>query len=556
MRRAFAAVVVLLVTALLASCARVPTSGPIVEVDQPVAEPASDTVVRALARPPEPGMDQLQVVQGFLDASSSFTNDHEVARQYLTASAARTWNATARVRVYGNDTEELSASGPQTVQLVAQWVGQVSRDRQYVPEAVGSTIDDQFVLTEVEGQWRIDSLPPGLLLSRAAVERSYRKFQTYFIAKPGGILAPNPVLLSSDSRDVATDLVLALLAGPSAWLSPAVVTGFPMGTTLRALTISNAVARIDLSEQVNGATELARQELSAQLVWTLRQVAGVQAVAITVAGEPLSMPDIGQVQPVGSWQTFDPDGLPQDSPWFFQRQGAVLRVDESGVPVRVAGPAGQDEPEVQDPLIALDLAQIGASADDTVLLSRISDSAKWSRMGSGRTQGGSWDRLGWMWAPTGSGGIRAVTELGGQPVKVPRKQVRSVQLSRDGSRALVVAGPPGQAVAYLMRVERELGSLRLSRPRIIVTPPVRAAAWSSASQVAMLVRSPQQPPQVALVDVTAYTVRLLPAPPRARTLAAAPDRPLLAGTGDGRIWGFNGATWVLQTSGQQPRYPG
>ena len=32
----------------------------------------------------------------------------------------------------------------------------------------------------------VDLVPEGLLLSRAAVERSYREFQTYFVAKPGG----------------------------------------------------------------------------------------------------------------------------------------------------------------------------------------------------------------------------------------------------------------------------------------------------------------------------------------------------------------------------------
>ena len=52
------------------------------------------------------------------------------------------------------------------------------------------------VWTQVGSQWRIDDVPEGLLLSRAAVERSYREFQTYFVAKPGGILAPNPVLFA------------------------------------------------------------------------------------------------------------------------------------------------------------------------------------------------------------------------------------------------------------------------------------------------------------------------------------------------------------------------
>ena len=107
-------------------------------------------------------------------------------------------------------------------------------------------------------------------------------------------------------------------------------------------------------------------------------------------------------------------------------------------------------------------------------------------------------------------------------------QVRSVQISRDGSRALVVAGPRDAATAYLLRVDRTTGPPRLTRPRALVTGPVRAAAWASATQVALLIVAPDQPPQVGSVDLGLFSVRLLGGPPLAHR-RRRPDRPLLSG---------------------------
>jgi hypothetical protein len=85
---------------------------------------------------------------------------------------------------------------------------------------------------------------------------------------------------------------------------------------------------------------------------------------------------------------------------------------------------------------------------------------------------------------------------------------------------------------------------------------VRAAAWASATSLALLIAPPEQPPQVATIDLGLLTVRFLGGPPRARTVAAAPERPILSGTADGEIWYFNGTTWIPTTTGRQPRYPG
>lgn len=540
-----------------AGCARVPTSGPVVPVEQPVTQEGSNTFVRALPRPPRPGMTTVELVQGFLDAASGFEDDHAVARMYLTARMAQRWRPDVGVRVYGNDTGTLVQDGPSSVRFDAQQVGRVSSERQYIPDPAGTSLTSGFQLEQVDGQWRIADVEQGLLLSRAAAERSYRVFRTYFVARPGGILTPNPVLFTSSVQDVAAELIRALLQGPSSWIEPTVLSAFPDQTQLKSLTITDGVASVDLSGPLQPLNELARQQLSAQVVWTLRQIAGIKAVIITVDGQILDVPGVEPVQPRTAWPEYNPDGLKPEASWYFQRQGAVLTVNKAGIPVPVAGAAGRGIPAITDPLIGLDLEAVAATnAAGQTLTSTIDSGTEWGTAPTtDRTAGGSWDRTGLLWLADGASGAQTVTVLGPTQIAVARRPVRSVQISRDGTRALVIAGPSRSAVAYVMRVERE-GSPRLVRPRIIVSDPVRAGVWQAADRVALLVKPPGQPAQVAAVDLGLFSVQMLGGPPRARTLAAAPERPLLSGTADGRIWGFNGAIWSPQTTGSQPRYPG
>jgi hypothetical protein len=501
-------------------------------------------------------MTQTEIVQGFLDAASGFEDGHGVAREYLTDPAAQTWDPQAGVRVYANESETLSAADERTIQFTATQVGEISPRAQYVP--VDGDLIKQFGLLQEGGQWRIAEAPQGLLLSRAAVERAYREFQTYFVAKPGGILAPDPVLFASSARDVTAELVQAVLDGPGSWLQPAVASGFPPATRLNSVDTVDGIVRVDLTADVLAADDLSRQQLSAQLVWTLRQVAGVRGVTITADGAALAVPDVDVVQPRTAWAQYDPDGLQPDAPWYITRSGAVLASDSNNLAVAVPGAAGSGQPPVRHPLISVDRSAVAATdPSDQLLTAQLEPQARWREALSPLpSKGGSWDRTGALWLPDPQIGARIVTVLGSQDVPVDIEQVRSVQISRDGSRAIVVAGSGDSASAYLLRVDRTTSPPSLSGPRLLVSGHVRAAAWASATQASLLIRQPDQPPQIAAVDLGLFSSRLLGGPPRARTVAAAPDRPLLSGTADAQVWQFNGNTWVPLTQGRDPRYPG
>jgi hypothetical protein len=543
---------------LVAGCATVPGSGPIVEMDQPVTEAQSGSFVRVLARPPQPGMSPVEIVQGFLDAASGFEDGHDVARQYLTRDAASKWDPGAGVTVYGNDSEELAQQDPATVVMRATQAGVITVGSEFVPADREAQLSQEFTLEQVDGQWRISGAPDGLLLSRAAVERSYEEWQTYFVAEPGGILAPNTLLFTRSQADVTEDLIRALLAGPGDWLAPAVGTGFPAGTGLNAVSTADGVVTVDLTAEAGSADEVSRQQLSAQMVWTLRQLTGVTGVLITVEGQPLEVPGVPEVQPRTAWAQFDPDGVPPDARAYFVQSGAVRSLDAVNTVSAVPGPAGTADPAVTDPLVNPTQTSVAATTrDGDMLTSGLQDQGQWIGLPGPGTAGGSWDRTGRIWIPDErTGGIRIATVLGTQPVETPPGRVRSVQISRDGSRALVVAGPRDGAAAQLMVVDRSTSPPSLIAPRALLTPPVRAAAWSSPTQVALLVQMGDDPASVATVDLGTYEVGFLGGPPRADSVAAAPSRPLLSGTRDGQIWQFNGTAWIPVTSGRAPRYPG
>lgn len=543
---------VMLLVVVLAACAQVPTSGPIVEVDQQLTDTADSSFVRVIARPPQPGMTQSEIVQGFLDAASGFEDDHAVAKEYLTREESGRWNPTTGTRVYGNATESLTQPTDTTVVLTASQVGLISDRSQYVQSPPASLMEVPFELQRVGADWRISRAPQGLLLSRAAVERSFREFDTYYVARPGGILAPNPILFQSSQSDVTTDLVRELVTGPSRWLAPSVINAFPPGTQLRSVTVTDGVAVVDFSAAIVGADGVARQQLSAQLVWTLRQIASIRAVTITADGQVLDIPGSQNPLPRTAWADYDPDGLNGAVNYYVDRGGRLYAVDSANAATQAVGAAGTAEPPVSDPLISIDQTA-AAAADDagTLLTTQLEPDSKWREGPQASSRGGSWDRTGLIWVAV-DGGVRVVNVLGARDVACPLAAVSSVQISRDGSRAAVIS----DGRAYLLRVDRSVTTPALVGPRLLSEVPVRAASWLNANSVVLLTTVTEQPAQVATVDLGLYTMRYLGGPPRARSVAAAPDRAVLSGTADGRIWAFNGATWVPVTEGYRPRYPG
>lgn len=206
---------------VLAGCATIPTSGPVLEGPRLEGE-SSDQIIRVIARPPQPGMTPAQVVTGFVQASASFDDDHAVARLYLTPEAAAAWRPEAGTTVY-DGTPTISVEGPvdaesgasTTVELSAAEAGRISDDGRYQVSAPSRRITPSFLLTSINGQWRIASPPSGLLLSRADVDRAFRSYSVYFFDPSFTTVVPDPRLFPVSGQGAATTLTRALINGPS-----------------------------------------------------------------------------------------------------------------------------------------------------------------------------------------------------------------------------------------------------------------------------------------------------------------------------------------------------
>ncbi|MEY3733962.1 MAG: hypothetical protein RL347_1321, partial [Actinomycetota bacterium] len=275
---------------LLAACATIPTSGPIEQGAEVGIEDAGQ-VIRVIARPPQPDMTPTQIVSGFLQASASFEDDHAVARQYLTPSAAATWDPSSSVDVY-DGVPTIVPDGLTDVDMTATRVGGIDGQGHYDVGTPGALVDITFQMEFVSGNWRIATPPQGLVLSRSDVERAFRVYDVYFLDPSFSTLVPDARYFPIDGPTPATAITRALLSGPTEWLAPAVRTGFPDGTTLAvdAVPVVDGTARVDLDPQVRLADEATRRAFSAQLVWSLRQVPGVRALDLNAGGQVLDVP--------------------------------------------------------------------------------------------------------------------------------------------------------------------------------------------------------------------------------------------------------------------------
>lgn len=570
-RRVLLAVLLAVVPAVLGvgvgGCARIPTSGP-VQQGAEVRTERDDPFIRVIARPPRPGLSPAEVVQGFLAASASFDDDHSVARAFLAPESRDAWEPLVGTVVYQGDGATVTAVGTGRVAFSARRTGTISDRGEYL--AAAGTAQMDFGLRQVSGEWRIVDPPPGLLLTRLDVDRAFRAFDLYFPDPSRTVLVPNQVLLPV-GPGVTTTLVRALLEGPTPWLAPAVRTAFPAGSALAvdSAPLQDGVVLVDLTEPAAQAVGTEAEALSAQLVWTLRQLSDVSGVRITVEGVPLAVPGAGAVQPRTAWPQWDPDVVGASASTYLVSGTALVTVRD-GELTPVPGPAGGGQAPLAGPAVSIPQDRVaGLDANGTrLLLGPLTADGEVRPVLSGAAlTPPSWDVLGTVWTadrrPDGSTAVWAVDRSGSvRPVTVeglPEDRVVALVVARDGARVAVVVGSGGAGRLLLGRVERTDGTLRVAGFRDVASAisDVRDVAWGTADDLVALGRVGIQPVQPVAVDVPGLAVRQLGTLGVAVvSVAAAPGQPTLAATADGRVWQSGGVGWSELAEGRDPAYPG
>jgi hypothetical protein len=565
-----AAVAVLL--AFVTGCSSLPTSGP-VRSGRDLQADRVDVGVRVIGQPPLPGATPQDIVLGFLQAGADFVNDHAVARLYLAPQARQQWRPNTGTAVYDRSAGAFSVEPREDGRIVvaAAQVAAIDGEGHYARAAAGSRLSRTFGMTRVDGEWRIASLDDGLVLTRSDVQETYRRLDLHFLAPSRRVLVPETVFLPA-VPGLSTALVSRLLSGPTSALAAATTTAFPRGTSLAvsSVPVRDGIALVNLDGSALQADATARVLMSAQLVWTLKQLPDFQGMRITVEGEDFAVPGQGQVQARDAWSGYDPGGLPRGAVPYAVRDGRLARVVDGRL-TAVAGPAGDGRMVIRRPAVSLDGSRAAGLVDRgrTLVTGRFSEETMPERLSGAALSTPSWDPMGNVWVVDAAvGRVWVVPDGTRKPQEVavpvlPAGRVTSLRLARDGARVAVVAGVGDQARLYVGTVVRrrsgapavELAGLTEVLPEL---RGVRDVAWTDASRLAVLGSDSGAPVGPLLVGSDGYELDPVESRDDLVTLAAAPPgRPLIAGTASGRISQYTPARgWVDLGPGSDPTYPG
>jgi hypothetical protein len=555
---------------LLTGCGGIPHGGA-VHVGRPIPAPGGlgDIDVRVLPAAAQPSMSPAEIVHGFLRALVNSDGGYEIARTYLTHRAASGWNAGQGVTTYDDSGVDISpASGgatSRTLRFRAPRVGAIDARGNFAPR--GGRVRATFGLVKQNGQWRIDHLADGVLLSTLDAQRVFRPALVFYLNRSGTTLVPEQVLLRPNTPRVTTALVHALLTGPAPWLAPSVHTAFPAGTELLGSVPVDlhGVAEVNLSTVVRQASPAQLRSLSAQLVWTLQQVSEISVVRLLADGSPLAVPGVPVNQPIASWRTFNPSAPPQSSVAVFDRGGAWQPVGGTlaGLAATTAGLTGVGISDDGSTIAGVRRHPhraslvVGARGENPI-----------SRLSADALTPPTFDPSGAAYTvvtrgPTQTVEVVAADGLVRRVTVDPRLLARPVQrlrISRDGARVAAVVGRPRHGRLLVGRVTVGHGGVQFTAFRDVLpdAADVRGVSWDGGDQLVVTAADVAGGRELLEVDVDGYGTRTIPTsglPAQPVDLATAPRRPLLV-TAGGSVW-RNNATggWSRIGAGDQPVYP-
>ncbi|TQN30449.1 sporulation and spore germination protein [Haloactinospora alba] len=604
LRALLAAVAVL---GLVSACASVPTNSPVVSGSggDEGGDPYRD-YVRMLPAGPQPGADTEGLIKGFLRDMASFEDDHEAAKEYLTPKTRAEWSSDGPVLVYEDmestslDAETADDGNSATVRLQAPQVATIHRNGQYAPAGEESAIDVTFELVQNgDGEWRIRNLPEKLFLDRQDVGRAYRTLNLYYFNRSRERLVPDPVLLPASSKRLPTRLVEMLVAGPTDWLAPAVRSTFPNDAESDvSFDSESGTVTLELDGGVDSQDHF---EMGAQLERTLGQLSQVQNFQLRVDGQEVEYPDEANrdLQSDGAyWESVRPSGGLDDASAYFLRDGQLWSLSAEGQygsfeETRLQGAPGAGEVGLDQHAVSLDEGSVAGITEegDEVVLSGTSENSHYRTVLSGGEYDAlSWDGYGNLWvaehAPAdtgdedgdggddeeGSGGktgtrlwlLREGTEA--TEVATPDlgdRRITQFRVSRDGVRLAAVTrekdGPGRLEVARVVYGEQGV-SVAAPLPMARELSEVTDLAWHDADRMAVLGKKEDGAVQGLLVSLdgsTGATSAGAPSGTNMTSVAAAPSRPLLAGTEDSEIrMTHDRVGWQRVTDGDDPVYPG
>ncbi|MGP9020503.1 LpqB family beta-propeller domain-containing protein [Streptomyces sp. BR1] len=588
------------------------------------ASQRADSQVQVYAVPPREGAAADEIVAGFLEAMTSDDPQFATARKYLTPQAARAWKPDLATTVLAdgpnpepNRTNDKGDSSSFTFTVTGKPVAVVDKQHAYQPARPKTTYNETIHLVRESGpggkEWRIDSLPEGLLLGQSDFQRIYRSVNKYYFASgQERLLVADPVYVRQRNdpetqMNLVTQTVMTVLEGPTNWLRPVVSSRFPSGTELKegttALSFDDRNAlKVPLNERASNVGGAQCRKMAAQLLFTLRDL-----TATRVSQVELDRANGSQLCVLsGDQADYAPDHIsPNPGQYFLDSQGRLARMrdtvrdstdstDTSGgtdgdvVTQQVAGPLGRGEQKLRTVAVARDERQaagVGTDGRSLYVASIVSDGELVKTLVTSQSKdpakdglsAPSWDGRGDLWVadrdPDHSRLLR-LEKGAGQPQEVDvaglnGARIEQVRMSADGVRIALLVAEGGHTTLRIGRVER-IGDPEHPQVSVVELRPgapqmedVTAVSWAGRSRLVVVGKESgglQQQLRYMQTDGSTSAAGNVPGANRVTEIAAADDErlPLVAHSKeDGIVRLPPGANWKTAVkTGSSPVYPG
>ncbi|WP_193604545.1 LpqB family beta-propeller domain-containing protein [Nocardioides dongkuii] len=458
--RLAAAVLTALLLLLPAACVSLPESGPVVQTDAS-RDTGQGTGFTFDPLPPQPDASPAEVVKGFLDAMTAVPIQTSSAAQFLTQEARTTWRPQQRTITYGATTAPVGTSRV-TVQ-VSEGGNRFDARGAWLGPLRGEQRELSFIMQQDEqGQYRIARPPDALIVPESWFEARFERLSLHFFDPAARVLVPEPVFVVDDDA-LATRLVEGLLEGPRGGAGGS-RTFFPTGTRkeLSVPVSDDGVASVSLID-VGRQTPESMSLMVVQLAATLRQVPGLDALRVSVDGQPLVLPagDDGRF-PIDLGAEYDAAVPHANAAVFGLRDGLLV----AGIPEAmdaVGGPFGTAAQGLRSIAVNLDGdTAAGVSEDGTsLLLGPVYDDRGVARevlADATDLLEPSWDHAGRLWlVDRGRRDARVYHRRDGATEElrvrgITGTDVRALAVSRDGSRLVAVVRRSGRDEIVVSRV--------------------------------------------------------------------------------------------------------
>ncbi|MFC4265344.1 LpqB family beta-propeller domain-containing protein [Arthrobacter cryoconiti] len=507
---------VAVVVLALTGCAAIPTHGPVGKSD-PLSPRNNSVNISFQQFSPADGAAPESIIRGFIESGTGINDDFQVARQYLTVGLAQSWAPDKRTLVYKNTFSVVPGADKDSYKVKFDVVSTIDAKGILTPGGTDGTTTVEMSMVKVDGQWRIDKTPDGIVLAEGPFQSLFSAVSLYFYDTTLTYGVPDVRWIAGRTSRTATSIVRALLAGPAPYLAGAVVSAFPSGMSLErdSVPVNDGVAKVGLTAQLLLDTSVRqRQQMHAQLLVTLQK-------ALNTVTELQFLADDRQVDMGETTDSVPPmvvDNAVQSVQVALSRNELVTYDGSKIAPIPGIESVSRLIPST--PAMSYsgkDFAFLAAPGNQ---LFKVSTGQPAILVASGADlTPPSFGPNGWLWT-AGGDGSGTVVAIDSSPKASPPvtlsvpwlvgQLVTTFRVSRDGSRALVIFHSNGVTTVAITGIAKSGDTLKaLTTPiSLTQTGSPSIGVWVGESSVAVAAPSASGPVSIEVLDLAKPPVTL------------------------------------------------